>query len=92
MLRIAAKFVRRLLTADQRQERVEVCEDLLQRVQEDPHDVKADHDESWIFVSAAVFPSFTQNLMFELCSIFRSIVSIAGRRPEGVTQTRVAQD
>ena len=43
MRRIVAKFVRGLLTADQRQERVEVCEDLLQRVQEDPHDVKADH-------------------------------------------------
>ena len=36
MRRIAAKFVPRLLTNDKKEHCVEVCEDLLQRVQEDP--------------------------------------------------------
>ena len=36
MRRIAAMFVPRLLTNDQKEQRVEFCEDLLQRIQEDP--------------------------------------------------------
>ena len=35
MRRIAAMFVPRLLTNDQEEHRVEVCEDLLQRIQDD---------------------------------------------------------
>lgn len=51
MRRIAAKFVPRLLTPEQRQQRVEVCEDLLQRVQEDPTIMSRliTGDESWIY-------------------------------------------
>ena len=51
MRRIAAKFVPRLLTNDQKEHRVDVCEDLLQRMQEDPLFTSRliTGDETWVY-------------------------------------------
>lgn len=51
MHRIAAKFVPRLLTADQKEHRVEICQDLRQRVANDPSFLAkiVTGDETWVY-------------------------------------------
>ena len=51
MRKICAKLVPKILTDDQKQRRVSACEDLLQRVEEDPGflDNVITGDESWFF-------------------------------------------
>ena len=51
MRKICAKLVPKILTVDQKQRRVSACEDLLQRVEEDPGflDNVITGDESWFF-------------------------------------------
>ena len=51
MRKVCAKLVPKVLTDDQKQRRVAACEDLLQRVEEDPGflDNVITEDESWIF-------------------------------------------
>jgi hypothetical protein len=51
MHRIAAKFVLRLLTNDQKQQRLDMCLELLQKANEDPTFISRiiTGDESWIY-------------------------------------------
>ena len=51
MHRIAAKFVPRLLTNDQKEHRVDVCKDLLHTMQEDPLFTSRliTGDETWVY-------------------------------------------
>ena len=52
MRKICAKLVPKVLTDDQKQRRMSACEDLLQRVEEDPGflDNVITGDESWFFL------------------------------------------
>ena len=51
MRRVSAKFVPRLLTAEQKKDRVSICTDLRERAQNDPKFTSSviTGDESWIY-------------------------------------------
>ena len=51
MRRLSAKFVPRLLTAEQKDDRVSVCTDLRERAQNDPYFMSSviTGDESWVY-------------------------------------------
>jgi hypothetical protein len=55
---IAAKFVPRLLTDDQKQHRLEVCMELKEQVRSDPDFLSkvVTGDESWIYVYDPIVP------------------------------------
>jgi hypothetical protein len=49
--RVSAKFVSRLLTAEQRDDRVSICTDLRERAQNDPNfmSLVITSDECWVY-------------------------------------------
>jgi DNA-binding Lrp family transcriptional regulator len=51
MRRVAAKFVPRLLSDDQKSQRLEVCEELKQRIEMEPHFMSRiiTGDETWVY-------------------------------------------
>jgi histone-lysine N-methyltransferase SETMAR len=51
MRRVAAKFVPRLLSDDQKSRRLKVCEELKQRVEMEPHFMSRiiTGDETWVY-------------------------------------------
>ena len=74
MYRVSAKFVPRLLTEEQRQNRVSVSQELLDRPNTDENFLKNVITGNW------VFPNFKQNFKQTSCSSRSFILQLAKNR------------